>query len=81
MNSPVKNTDINKQHEMSEKEISYSEAITEVENILSKIEDQELDVDELAGQLKRVSELIKICKKKLFTAEKEVEKILKDLDE
>jgi exodeoxyribonuclease VII small subunit len=66
---------------MSEKEISYSEAITEVENILSRIEDQDLDVDELAGQLKRVSELIKICKKKLFTAEKEVEKILKDLDE
>jgi len=66
---------------MPEKEITYTDAITEVENILSRIEDQELDVDELAGQLKRVSELIKICKKKLFTAEKEVEKILKDLDE
>lgn len=66
---------------MPDKEISYSQAITEVEGILLKIENQELDVDELAGQLKRVSELIKICKKKLFTAEKEVEKILKDLDD
>lgn len=66
---------------MSTNEISYSQAINEVEGILAKIEDQELDVDELAGQLKRVSELIKICKKKLFTAEKEVEKILKDLDD
>ena len=65
---------------MAEKEISYSEAINEVESILAKIEDQELDVDELAGQLKRVSLLIKVCKKKLFTAEKEVEKIIKDLD-
>ena len=65
---------------MGEKEISYSEAINEVERILAKIEDQELDVDELAGQLKRVSQLIKICKKKLFTAEKEVEKIIKALD-
>lgn len=65
---------------MPNKEISYSQAINEVEGILSKIDNQELDVDELAGQLKRVSELIKICKKKLFTAEKEVEKILKDLD-
>ena len=66
---------------MPEKEISYSQAVTEVEEILARIEDQELDVDELAGQLKRVSQLIKICKKKLFTAEKEVEKIIKDLDE
>jgi len=66
---------------MPNKEISYSQALSEVESILLKIENQELDVDELAGQLKRVSELIKICKKKLFTAETEVEKILKDLDD
>ena len=66
---------------MPDKEISYNQAINEVESILAKIENQELDVDELAGQLKRVSELIKICRNKLFTAEKEVEKILKDLDE
>lgn len=66
---------------MPDKEISYNQAIREVESILAKIENQELDVDELAGQLKRVSELIKICRNKLFTAEKEVEKILKDLDE
>ena len=79
MSSQAKNTDI-KTHIMAEKEISYSEAINEVETILAKIEDQELDVDELAGQLKRVSLLIKVCKKKLFTAEKEVEKIIKDLD-
>ena len=66
---------------MPNKEISYSQALSEVESILLKIENQELDVDELAGQLKRVSELIKVCKKKLFTAETEVEKILKDLDD
>jgi len=66
---------------MPDKEISYNQAIREVESILAKIENQELDVDELAGQLKRVSELIKICRNKLFTAEKEVEKILNDLDE
>ena len=80
IDSLQKNTDI-KTSIMSTNEISYTQAINEVESILAKIEDQELDVDELAGQLKRVSELIKICKKKLFTAEKEVEKILKDLDD
>lgn len=61
-------------------ELSYNQAIGEMEKILSKIENQDLDVDELADQLKRVNELIRICKKKLLTAEKEVEKILKEMD-
>lgn len=66
---------------MDKKEISYNEAISEIEEILQKIEDQELDVDELAGKLKRVTALIKICKKKLHTAETEVEKILQEIEE
>lgn len=66
---------------METKEISYNAAIAEIESILKKIEEQELDVDELAGKLKRVTQLIKICKKKLYTAESEVEKILKEIDE
>jgi len=61
-------------------ELSYNQAIGEMEKILSKIENQDLDVDELADQLKRVNELIRICKKKLLTAEKEVEKILKEME-
>jgi exodeoxyribonuclease VII small subunit len=59
---------------------TYRQAIREIESILGKIEKQDLDVDELAEKLKRVNELIRHCKKKLFTAEKEVEKILKEMD-
>ncbi len=66
---------------MEEKEISYNQAINEIEKILRKIEEQELDVDELAGKLKRVTALIKICKKKLHNAESEVEKILGQIEE
>ena len=66
---------------MANKDISYTEAITEIEEILRKIEEQELDVDELAGKLIRVTELIKVCKKKLHTAESEVEKILKEIED
>lgn len=66
---------------MENKEISYNKAINEIEEILKKIESQELDVDELAGKLKRVTQLIKICKKKLHVAESEVEKILKEIEE
>jgi exodeoxyribonuclease VII small subunit len=66
---------------MKTNEISYNQAIGEIESILKKIEEQELDVDELAGKLKRVTELIKICKNKLHNAEAEVEKILKEIED
>ncbi len=61
-------------------DLSYRQAIREIESILGKIEKQDLDVDDLAEKLKRVNELIRLCKKKLFTAEKEVEKILKEME-
>ena len=65
---------------MPQKNISYKEAISEIEEILQKIENQELDVDELSDKVKRVYYLIKICKDKLHSTEKEVEKILAEME-
>ncbi len=62
------------------KEISYAEALTEMESILSKIENEELDVDELSSTVKRVSYLMKICRQKLRKTEAEVEKILDNME-
>jgi len=66
---------------MTRKKISYQEAVDEIEEILSRIENEELDVDELSEKVKRVSTLIKFCKEKLFKTEEEVEKILNEIDE
>lgn len=66
---------------MATKKVTYKEAITEIEEILEKIENEELDVDELAEQVNRVSALITICKDKLHKTEAEVEKILKDMNQ
>lgn len=65
---------------MATKKVTYKEAITEIEEILEKIENEELDVDELAEQVSRVSALIAICKDKLHKTEAEVEKILNEMD-
>jgi exodeoxyribonuclease VII small subunit len=65
---------------MEDKSVTYRIAIEEIESILRKIENQDLDVDDLGAKLKRVNELLKICKKKLHTAEKEVEKILGEMN-
>ena len=65
---------------MVTKKITYTEAITEVEEILEKIENEELDVDELAEKVKRVSFLLKICKEKLTKTNEQVEEILKEME-
>jgi exodeoxyribonuclease VII small subunit len=67
--------------EMATKKVTYKEAITEIEDILEKIENEELDVDELSEQVNRVSALINICKDKLHKTEAEVEKILNDMNQ
>ncbi len=61
-------------------EFSYQDAITEIENILEKMENKELDVDVLSFQIKRVSQLIKLCREKLHKTEQEVEKILDEME-
>lgn len=61
--------------------LSYSNAIKEIEEILKYIESQEVDVDVLVEKVKRATELIKFCKGKLRTAEEELHKTLNELDE
>ena len=65
---------------MTQKKLTYKEAFSELENILSKLENNKLDVDELTVNVKKASELIKFCKSKLFDTEVEVEKIINELD-
>ena len=65
---------------MSKKNLTYTEAVAQIEDILGKIENEELDVDDLSAKVKQVSLLIAFCKKKLHETELEVEKILKDID-
>lgn len=65
---------------MEENKLNYKEAMAEIEGIVAKLEDNQLDVDELSEKVKRVSELIAFCKSKLHETEEEVEKILKSID-
>ena len=66
---------------MAQKKQTYREAMQEVEDILSSIENDEPDVDELAEKVKKVSQLLKFCKDKLYKTREEVEQVLKDMDD
>jgi exodeoxyribonuclease VII small subunit len=47
---------------------------------LHSIENDSVDVDELSEKVKRASVLLKLCSDKLKLTEKEVEKILADIN-
>jgi exodeoxyribonuclease VII small subunit len=64
---------------MAKKNITYSEAVNQIEEILHKMENDELDVDELTKLVGNASDLIKYCKSRLFETEQEIEKILNDI--
>ena len=63
-----------------EVELSYNDAMAEIETILEKIENDAIDVDNLAQQVKRVATLLAFCKNKLTVTQSEVEKVLKDIE-
>ena len=66
---------------MSKINLTYEQALGRIEEIIGKIEAEELNVDELAKHVKEASDPLKFCKGKLFETEKEIEKILKEMDE
>ncbi|NSW94154.1 MAG: exodeoxyribonuclease VII small subunit [Bacteroidales bacterium] len=64
---------------MAKKEFSFNEAVSEIERILGIIESGELDVDKLSSEVKKATELIRQCQKKLRATEEEINSIFKDL--
>lgn len=63
---------------MAKKEIPYTEAMAEIEKIMTKLRGESIDVDTLTAEVKRASELIEMCKKRLRTTEEEVRKLFND---
>ena len=63
---------------MTKKEMKFSEAMKEVELILGKMERGEMDIDELTESVRRASELIKFCQKRLKATEEEIESIFRE---
>jgi len=58
------------------KEQKYEEAFAELQTIVRKMENDELDIDQMTEQLKRAQQLIKLCKDKLTKTDEEIKKIL-----
>ena len=57
---------------MTKKKLSYNEAIAEIEQILARLRDEQIDVDSLSAQVKRATELIEQCKAQLTDVKRAV---------
>ena len=61
---------------MAKKKLTYTEAVAEIEQILSRLRGEQIDVDTLAAEVKRATELIAQCKAQLTEVEKAVKEHL-----
>ena len=58
--------------------MKYEEAMRQLQEIVRKMENDELDIDQMSEQLKHARELIKLCRDKLTKTDEEIQKLLKE---
>ncbi len=61
---------------MAKEKLTYTEAVAEIEQILARLRGEQIDVDTLASEVKRATELIAQCKAQLTDVEKAVKESL-----
>ena len=64
---------------MEENAMTYNQAISELEEIVRKMQTEDCDIDDLATYTARSLDLLKMCKNKLLKTDQELQKILEEL--
>lgn len=62
-------------------ELSYSQAVARLDEILERIERGEVDIDQLSSLVEEAAELVSLCKAKLTQAEMQVKRITERLEQ
>lgn len=57
-------------------QLSYSQAISELESIVKQMQTDALDIDRLAAYTRRATELLNECRQRLMATDKELQSIL-----
>ena len=60
--------------------VRYGAALEELQEILSELECENVDVDRLASRVERAGALIRLCQERLAAAELQVERVVDALD-
>lgn len=64
----------------SAQEPGYGKAAERLEEILGKIEEGQVDIDELSGLVREAAELVTLCREKIQSAEIQVKTITEQLE-
>lgn len=67
--------------ENTEDELGYAEALSELEEILDQLEDDDIDVDVLSTKVERAAVLIRLCRGRIRDAQVSVEEIVSELED
>jgi len=62
------------------KDLSYGDAAARLEEILRKIEEGKVDIDELSGLVQEAAGLVTLCREKIHAAEVQVKTITEQLE-
>ncbi len=65
---------------MSTENFEYKNAMTRLEAILQRIDNSEMEIDELAGQVQEATMLLRKCRQILLDTEKSVQQALDSLN-
>ncbi len=66
---------------MNTKEMTYSQAVEELQEILDRLDEGDIPVDELHASVERAIELLRFCHRQLHTIDESVRKSLEKLDQ
>jgi exodeoxyribonuclease VII small subunit len=67
------------QQRKKDQKLTFSQAMQELEAILQRVDNDSIDIDRLAEELQRASELLELCRGKIKKAEVEVHQIVQKL--
>jgi len=61
------------------KEMTYTEAVTQLEQILAHMQSDKCDIDKLSAYTRRATELLAECKRRLTATDEELRSILSQI--
>ena len=62
-------------------ELSYNQAAAELEDLLAELDSETIDIDKLSARVRRVAELIRVCRERIAGARLEIERVVAELDD
>jgi exodeoxyribonuclease VII small subunit len=64
----------------SSDEVSYADAMAELESILAELERDDVDIDHLTERVARAATLIELCRARIESARLDVTRLVEDLE-